>query len=208
MPAASQLRVLRDPAQAATLLHPARQRILRALQEPQSASGLAREFALPRQQVNYHLRELENGGFVELVEERRKGNCMERVVQATAKTYLISPEALGELGEDASARRDRFSAAYLIATAARLIRELAVVGLRARRAGKRISTLAIETDVRFGSAEDRNAFAEELANTLARLTARYHSEGATNGRTFRFVVGAYPAITRNEDDGAEASVLD
>ena len=68
------------------------------LAEPDSASGVARRLGLPRQQVNYHLRELEKQGFLEFIEERRKGNCMERLVRATARTYLISPEALGHLG--------------------------------------------------------------------------------------------------------------
>ena len=31
---------------------------------------------------------------MELVEERRKGNCTERVLQATAASYVISPSAL------------------------------------------------------------------------------------------------------------------
>jgi hypothetical protein len=49
--------------------------------------------ALPRQQVGYHLRALEQAGLVELVEERRKGNCIERIVRAAACSYVISPEA-------------------------------------------------------------------------------------------------------------------
>jgi len=53
------LHVVRDLEQAAVLLQPVRLRILRALREPLSASALARSFALPRQQLNYHLRELE-----------------------------------------------------------------------------------------------------------------------------------------------------
>lgn len=208
MSAAAPLLVLRDARQASALLHPVRRKMLNHLSEPGSASSLAREFAMPRQQLNYHLRELESAGFVEFVEERRKGNCTERLVRATAKAYLISPEALGELGPTAETRRDRFSAAYLVATAGRLIQELATVAARARRANKRIATLTLESEVRFASPEDRNAYAEELANTLARLSAKYHQPGTDTGRTFRVVTGVYPAITKQDEDTAAAVPLE
>ena len=68
------------------------------LGEPGSAAGLGRKLGLPRQRVNYHLRELEKEGLLEVVEERKKGNCVERIVRATARSYLISSEALGTLG--------------------------------------------------------------------------------------------------------------
>jgi len=61
-------------------------------------AGLARKLGLPRQRLNYHLRALEDAGLVELVEERRKGNCFERLLRATARSFVISPEALGVLG--------------------------------------------------------------------------------------------------------------
>ena len=163
---------------------------------------------LPRQQVNYHLRSLESSGLVEFVREQRKGNCIERIVRAMAATYLISPEALGKLGASPAEGQDRFSAAYLVRTAARTIRDLAVLGRRAARAGKRLATLTLETEVRFASAEDRSAFAEELANTLARLVSKYHDERAPSGRLFRCWIGAYPAITKAEEDTSDSTRLE
>lgn len=186
------LDVIRAPGRAAAVLRPARLRLLRNLSRPNSASGLARKLSLPRQRVNYHLRELERAGFVELVEERRKGNCVERVFQLTARTYVISPEVFGEVIEDPGEVRDRFSASYLIALAARVIRELAGLRARAQVARKRLATLALETDVRFATAQDRNRFAEELATALARLASKYHDADAPQGRTFRIFVGSYP----------------
>jgi DNA-binding transcriptional ArsR family regulator len=200
------MHIVRDPGRAATILQPVRRRILESLREPRSAAALAREFELPRQQVNYHLRALEKDGFVELVEERRMGNCMERLVRATARSYLISPEALGQLGPDPASQRDRFSAACLVSAAARVIGDLAVLAFRSRRAGKRLSTLVLETEVKFRSPADRNAFAEELANTLLRLTAKYHASDEEPGRLFRFTVGAYPCITRTEEEDTGESV--
>jgi DNA-binding transcriptional ArsR family regulator len=186
------LEVVRTPASAAALLDPARQKLLAHLKEPDSASGLARRLQLPRQRVNYHLRELERAGLVELVEERRKGNCVERVVRATARAFIISPEALGPLGPTSEMAADRLSSAYLIAAAGRTIRDLASLEARARKAGKRIATLTLETDIRFASADSRAAFAEELTGVIARLTAKYHNDRAPGGRRFRLLAAIHP----------------
>lgn len=194
--------VVRSTEQAAAMLHPERVRLLRELGEPDSAAGLARRLGLPRQRVNYHLRELEKEGLVELREERRKGNCTERVVRATARSYLISPEVLGDLASDPDRIADRFSAAYLTASVGRALRDLAELRARAEAAGRKLATLTLEADVRFASAADRAAFAEELANEVARLAAKYHSPDAPGGRRFRFLVGAYPALSTPEEPHA------
>ena len=74
--------VIDDPAAAEAALEPGRARLLAQLTEPRSAAMLAAAVGLPRQKVNYHLRTLERHGLVELVEERRKGNVTERLLQA------------------------------------------------------------------------------------------------------------------------------
>ena len=191
------VRVIHEPERAGVLLNPLRIRILEELlREPESASGLARSLKLPRQKVNYHLRELEKEGLVELVEERRKGNCVERVVRATARSYLVNPAALGAIAVDPSAVKDQFSSSYLIAVAARAIEDLALLRERATKAGKRLPTFTLQSEVRFGSAADQNAFLEELSNAVARIIARYHDEKAPGGRRFQVLVGSYPTPGR------------
>ena len=187
------LQVIRQPDTAAALLDPVRQQLLAHLAEPDSASGLARRLRLPRQRLNYHLRALETAGLVELVEERRKGNCMERVLRATARAFVISPEALGPLGLTSDTAPDRLSSAYLIAAAGRTIRDVGALEARAHREQKRLATLTLETEVRFATAESRAAFADDLAATVARLAAKYHDERAPNGRRFRLQAAVHPA---------------
>jgi DNA-binding transcriptional ArsR family regulator len=187
------LAVIREPAAAAAALDPIRQRLLANLAEPDSATGVARRLRLPRQKVNYHLRALEEAGLVELVEERRKGNCLERVVRASARAFVISPETLGEMAPGDQVTADRFSTSYLIAAAGRTIRDLAELDSRARKAGKRVATLTLEADVRFATAADRAAFAEELADAVARLAAKYHDDRAPGGRHFRLLAAVHPA---------------
>jgi len=183
------LQIVQSPGKAGVLLQPGRLRLLEHLTEPDSAAGLARRLGVPRQKLNYHLRELEREGFLELVEERRKGNCVERMLRAVAREFLIAPQT----GDRVAA--DRFSAAYLASSAARMIRELAALWIRARRAGKRIATLTLETEIRFQSAASRAAFADELTAAIARLAAKYHNEGAEGGRRFRLIAASYPALT-------------
>ena len=192
MAALAQIHLIETRQAAAAVLHPIRGRILEELGEPDSAAGVARRLEIPRQKVNYHLRQLENEKLVELVEERRKGNCTERVVRASARSYLISPTALGSLAADPEKVRDRFSASYLMALAARTLRDLAKLRRRAGKAGKRLPTFSLQTEIRFAGADQQNAFAEELATRVAELSAKYHDETAGDGRTFRLLVGSYP----------------
>lgn len=199
------LEVIRHPEAAAALLDPVRQQLLAHLAEPDSASGLARRLRLPRQRLNYHLRALEAAGLLELVEERRKGNCTERVVRATARAFVISPEALGPLSPTPDSAPDRLSSAYLLAAAGRTIRDVGALDARARREQKRLATLTLETEVRFATAESRAAFAEELAATVARLTAKYHDERAPNGRRFRLLAAVHPSAESRAEAGSPRS---
>lgn len=188
-----------DATAAAALLNPLRLQILERLREPDSASGLSRQMNLPRQKLNYHLRELEKHGLIEPVEERRKGNCVERIMRATARHYLISPQALGNLATEPSQVQDRFSSTYLIAVAARAIRDLAALRTGAEKAGKQLATFTLETTVKLASAADLNAFTEELANTVAHLSAKYHNEHDSRGRAFKFIIASYPTVTQAQE---------
>jgi DNA-binding transcriptional ArsR family regulator len=205
----SDLRLIDDPIEAAIALHPIRRRLLGSLEEPASASGLARRLNLSRQTVNYHLRELEGAGLVEATgETRQRRGCRERIVRAVSTGYLIDPSALGLGGSpDPDSMRDRFSSNYLIALAARAIRDVAVLRRRAGAVGKKLPTFSMHADVRFGSPESLHAFTEDLAGSVARCIARHHNgdETSTEGREFRFFVGSYPTITKSEAEAdAEA----
>jgi DNA-binding transcriptional ArsR family regulator len=184
--------VIDDADRAASVLHPLRLRILGELTDAESAAGLARKLGVPRQLVNYHLRQLEADELVETVGERRKRNCTERLVRAVARSYMISPAALGALAAHPDHVEDRASSAYLVAAAARLISETSEQRAIAQRAGKRVATLTIESDVRFATPAAQRRFAEELTEAVAALVTRYHDDGAPSGRRFRLLVGSYP----------------
>jgi len=133
------------------------------------------------------------GNLVELVQERRKGNCTERVMRAKARHWLIDPGALAGLADESLPPADRFSATYLVALAARAIREVAGLIGKATAARKRLATLAIDADVRLARPADFPAFAEDLARAVGEVIARYNDDQAAGGRRFRIVAGAWPA---------------
>src|SRR6266545_5029507 len=158
--------VIEDAAAAEVSLDPMRSRLLAELAEPGSASTLAARVGLPRQKVNYHLKTLERHGLVELVEERKKGNMTERVLRATAASYLISPAALAAVAPDPDRAPDQLSARWLIALAGRLVQEVGELITRAKAARQPVATFGIDTEIRFASAADRAAFVAELSDAV------------------------------------------
>jgi DNA-binding transcriptional ArsR family regulator len=187
--------VIESPAAAVVALDPVRARLLAELAEPASAATLAEHVGLSRQKVNYHLRTLEAHDLVEPAGERRWGGLTERLLRATAASYVVSPGALGAAGNDPARARDRLSARYLVALAARMVREVGDLARRADVAGKRLPTLAIDTEIAFRSAADRAAFTDELAAAVTSLAARYHDDA---GRKHRLVVASHPTPKEKE----------
>lgn len=192
------IQVIDDPAAATVALEPMRSRLLSELAEPASAATLASRVGLARQKVNYHLRALEAHGLVELAERRMWGGLTERLLVATAASYVVSPSALGPIAVDPNREVDRLSASYLIALGARMVREVGDLVRRANAAGKRLATLSVDTEVRFRSASDRAAFTHELTESIAKLVSKYHDESAIGGRAHRLVIVAHPLPQKSE----------
>ena len=186
------IQVIDDPAAATVALEPMRSRLLSELAAPASAATLAMRVGLARQKVNYHLRALEAHGLVRLAQKRKWGGLTERLLIATAASYVVSPRALGPVAVDPDREVDRLSASYLIALGARIVREVADLVRRAKKTGKRLATLAVDTEVRFRSPADRAAFTAELADAITKLVSKYHDESAPGGRAHRLVIVAHP----------------
>ncbi|MEI2731021.1 MAG: winged helix-turn-helix domain-containing protein [Dermatophilaceae bacterium] len=183
--------VIDEPGVAVVALDPTRARILAVLAEPGSSTSVAATLGLPRQRVNHHVRALEQAGLVEYVADRQRRGLTERVVQATAAGYVVAPPNLGRDAADPT-RLDRVSSRYLVALAARVVREVAALAHRAELAGRPLATLAIDSDLRLATAADRAAFTHELTEAVTALVARYHDEGAPSGRWHRLVIASYP----------------
>ncbi len=192
--------MIMDPAAAVVALDPGRARLLGELREPASAAELAARVGVPRQKINYHLRQLEAHGLVEVAESRTWGGLTERRLIATAAGYVISPAALGTAGGGPEQVRDRLSVAYLIALAARLIRELAELARTAARRRSRLPVYGLDTAIRFATPADRAAFAEELTAVVTSLVGKYHDEQAADGRWQRMIIAVHPVPAKAGPD--------
>jgi hypothetical protein len=111
---------------------------------------------------------------------------------------VISPTALADVAPDPDRAPDQLSARWMIALAARLVREVGELIAGAGAARQKLATFAIDTEIRFASAKDRAAFAEELSRSLVALVAKYHDGTAEGGRPHRVVVALHPSITDKE----------
>jgi DNA-binding transcriptional ArsR family regulator len=191
------IQVIEDSAAATAALAPMRSRLLSELAAPASAATLAARVGLGRQKVNYHLNALEAHGLVRLAEQRKWGGLTERLLVATAASYVVSPGALGPVAVDPDREVDRLSASYLIALGARLVREVGGLVRCATETGKRLATLAVDAEVRFKSAADRAAFTHELSDAITTLISKYHDESAPGGRAHRLVVVAHPLAQKS-----------
>lgn len=193
MKAQSSSNLIQNTQVAAAMMNPLRIQILEHLREPNSAAGLARILDMPRQQLNYHLRELEKNELIELVEERRKGNMTERIVRATSKSYMV---VLNTAKINPEEVQDKFSAAYLLSAATQLIQEVAVLQSGAHKAKKKLPTFTLQTAVKFASPDQLQAFTEELAKAVAKLALKYQNEEDPNGRSYQFHVFSHPTLKK------------
>lgn len=184
--------VIDNPAAATVALDPIRSRLLAELAEPASAAMLAARVGIARQKVNYHLRTLEAHGLITVSEERLWGGLNERLMVATAASYVVSPNAMGPVAVNPDQKIDRLSASFLIALGARVVHEVSDLVRRASEAGKALATLAVDTEVRFKSAADRAAFTNELSESITRLVSKYHDTSAPGGRSHRLLLIAHP----------------
>jgi DNA-binding transcriptional ArsR family regulator len=185
--------VIDEPEAAALALDPIRGRILAALATPGSAASVAQSVGLTRQKVNYYLRALEQHGLVEPFEQRHWGGLTERMLVATARSYVVSPAALGPVATDPARAGDRLSASYLVALGARVVQEVGELFRRARKSEQRLATLSIDSVISFKSPADRARFTDDLTKAVASLAARYHDESSPGARPHRLVIASYPA---------------
>ena len=204
----NRMALLAEPEKLREALAPLRRRLLARLRTPASATELARELDLSRQKVNYHLRKLEQSGLIELVEERQRRGCVERVLRARADAYVVDPSLMLDgsgtspgAGQHSGERvrvGDRHAAEHLVAVASDTVREVTRMQAAADRAGLRLLTFTLETDVRLGAPADLHRFTEALARAMATVVSEFDSPG---GRAYRVVCAGHPTPKPSKRQG-------
>lgn len=194
---------------AGVLLQPLRLEIVRRAREPQSAASIAGQIGLPRQKVNYHVRQLEEAGFLRRAGRRLKRNLVEQRYQATARSYLLAPQVLGPLRAAPGQAQDRFSAGYLLALTSQAQEDLSRLMEAAQAEDKRLATLSLSASIRFRSPEQRQEFTSALQEAVTDVIGRFTSpdrapDGSPGeGRPYRLFLGCHPAPPEETDRAPE-----
>jgi DNA-binding transcriptional ArsR family regulator len=178
-----------DPEALAALSHPTRVAILEALREPASAAEVGRSLGQPRQRVNYHLKELEKAGLVERTGTRAKGNLVERLYRAVARTFVVSSRVAWSHPDRVAALRRQHALGTLVDLGERLQRDAAALLDRAAFEGEDIPSAAVSAEVSFPDEAARAAFMDDYLRTTSELLERH---GARKGERFRAILAVYP----------------
>jgi DNA-binding transcriptional ArsR family regulator len=177
-----------------------------------TAAGLARRVGIKRQLVNYHLRELEKAGLIEVLERRQRGSATERRVRAVARTFVIDPAILGTLAPKHTQGETASGEQRLIALASEAVAKVAMLSEPEdqERAGVVTGTagtvFSSGLHVRFATAEDQSAFAEDLIGEVRQLMAEYHDEESARGAWHRLMLAGYPSRLEDEPERPRGTV--
>lgn len=171
-----------DPEAAAHLLDPMRARILVLAREPMSASQMAERLGLPRQRVNYHVRQLAAAGLLREAGRRERRNLTEVLYVGVATHYLVDPAALGPLAPAPDDFGARSGPAHALATLARAHTDLARVAGDGR-------AFACEHEVTLAGAAEQEAFRKALEEAVAAVVARF---GGARGARHQVALLTYP----------------
>jgi hypothetical protein len=199
-PAPVDFATITDGKSAAVLLqHPLRSQLLARATEPVSATELAAALGIPRQRMNYHVRQLIKAGFLKPAGRRLRRNLVERRYVATARSYALSSSMLGALSSNARKLPEQNSLPHALMTASVMQNELTAITEAASNAGVRVRVLSMATELRFDNAASRSEFATSLLDAMANLIGKHASESAPSSASgsYRLVVGLYPVADTN-----------
>jgi len=187
--------IIESEEELKAVIDPRRRRILEALREPGTAASVARLLAEPRQRVNHHVKELARVGLLRNAGERRKGNFVEQLYVATARTLVLSPRlSWGDAEPRRQALADQASLDRLVRFGDEVQADAAVLLGRAAFDGDSIASASVQATIRLPDANARAAFLDEYLDLVRQLVER-HADSDGEQYTVGFVT--YPSV-RNQ----------
>jgi DNA-binding transcriptional ArsR family regulator len=169
--------------QAEALLKPKRVEVLRHFAEPTTCTAVGALLSESAQAIYYHVKRLQAGGLVELVEERRVRGITEGIYQAVAHSYWVSPTLVGRLGPPRTPDA-QLGLGFLLNLSEELQADLATLA----SAPPALPSFGIAGDIRLGPA-DGGAFVADLQQAFQDVLSRY---GGGDGHAFRIALACYP----------------
>lgn len=183
---------LETAEQALSLLNPARAEMLGLLDEPASASELARRIGEPPQKVNYHLKSLEKVGLVRRSGTRQIKNLVEVLYRAIARSYVI-PDSFGWPEEWRTRMKSQGALRHLL-QAADSIRQDAARLMDAADQAAEVPSAALEFEVELPDEAARQAFIREYAEAVKQVAGKFRAPDGPSDNAYRVLAVIYPQI--------------
>lgn len=186
--------------QASTALKPIRIEILQRLDEPRSCPELGEALGETPQKIYYHVKQLQQAGLVEKVDERRVRGTVEGYYQAVARAYWLAPHLVSEIG-GAALTQDQVSLRYLLSLAQEMHEDVARLGQRSE-SGQDAPSLALSAHIHLPDGARRAAFMQDVQRSIKALARQYglpeNDELVGPGETFRLMLACYPHEATDE----------
>ena len=182
--------LIQSPQQAKALFKPIRLEILQQLGEARTCTNLAEVFNTSPQKIYYHIKILQQSGLVIKVREERVRGVMEGYYRASARSYMLSPEMVHQLG-GAEMARQQLSLGNLLNLAGQMQAELAALS----QEDDEIPSIGLSAQIALNNPEDRTAFMAELQESIQQLAEKYGARQEPPphpGNIFRLVLACYP----------------
>jgi DNA-binding transcriptional ArsR family regulator len=182
--------------QATALLKPRRIEILKQLDEPRTCPELAAVFGESAQAIYYHVKALERAGLVEKVGERRVRGTVEGRYQASARSYWLAPQLVGQIGGPRAAQ-DQTSLRYLLALAEAIQADVGHLAQQVE-AGQSVASLSLSANIFLPDPARRADFLRDVQQTFERLARDYGrpadeaASAPAPGQDFRLALACYP----------------
>ncbi len=183
------VRTISDPEVLQALAHPTRIAMLDAFRRPASTAAVARQLGQPRQRLAFHLKLLKEADLVAEVAKRNTGRFVETLYQATAETFIVSPEALWSDPKRKQALHQQLSLNQLVSAGRRLQTDALQLLDLAAFAEQTIPSMTLTGELRFADERRRTEFFNEYTEAITELSERFtHREGAA----YRLVTAVHP----------------
>lgn len=186
--------VIEDLDRLKVVADPLRLRLINLLVRPRTAKGMAEILGVPTTRLYYHLQQLEQHGFIEVVRRRKVSGIEERTYQAVAESVGLSPELAAASLQSSGLLRAFFDLVHAEASMALEARPGSHIG----DAGSGLPILSL---TRLALTPERFA---EFSNRLEALITEYSCPGAPppGATAHHLVLAAYPLPEEGDDDAA------
>jgi predicted ArsR family transcriptional regulator len=182
--------------QAESLLKSQRIELLRAMEEARTCPELAEQFGRSPQQIYYHVKALEKAGLVEKVAEKRVRGTVEGHYQASARTYWLAPQLVGQVGSKRQAQ-DQMSLRFLLSLAEEIHEDIGRLGHQSGL-GQAVPSMGLSANVYLPDGRRRAEFLQEVQESFMLIAEKYglaeEVEPDQPGSEFRLVLACYPTI--------------